>query len=331
MARRPQSDQLDQALTALLARREAPSSDLGPSLAPLLAIATELRHLPRERFKERLKAGLLAAPTRQGGKMSTASTPVREGFQTVMPYLLVRKPTGLIEFLKQAFGATEVMRGTGSAGGLHAEVRIGDSRVMMGGFEQEPPPDFEEMPTALHLYVEDADAVYRSALEAGATSLGEPADRDYGERSGFVKDPFGNHWYIATHKGPSAVPEGLRTVTPYLHARGAAGLIDFLERGLGAQEAARHQSPEGIVHHAKLRIGDSIVEMGEAQGPAQPMPTTFYVDVLDVDLGYERALQAGAGSVQLPADQFWGARTAAVKDPSGNVWYLVAPIEKAPR
>ena len=78
---------------------------------------------------------------------------------TVTPYLTVRRAEQLVEFVKQVFGANEVFRTTGSAGGLHAEVTIGESKLMIGGFES-----VEEIPTALHVYVPDADAVYQRAL-----------------------------------------------------------------------------------------------------------------------------------------------------------------------
>lgn len=78
---------------------------------------------------------------------------------------------------------------------MHAEVRIGDSRVMMG----EPPCGIQPIPACLHLYVEDTDAVYRRALAAGATSVREPADQFYGDRNAGVKDPSGNSWWITTH------------------------------------------------------------------------------------------------------------------------------------
>ena len=122
---------------------------------------------------------------------------IREGFHTVTPYLMVREAVNLVEFVKQAFGATELFRTTGSAGGLHAEVRIGDLMVMIGGggaWNGEP------MPAAIYLYMDDVDAVYKQALQAGATSITKPADQPYGDRVAGVKDPFGNVWYIATHK-----------------------------------------------------------------------------------------------------------------------------------
>ena len=83
-----------------------------------------------------------------------------------------------------------------SGGRIHAEVRIGDSMVMMG----DASPEWEPMPGSIHLYVDDADAAYKRALQAGATTLMEPADQDYGDRMAGAKDPFGNIWWIATPK-----------------------------------------------------------------------------------------------------------------------------------
>ena len=229
--------------------------------------------------------------------------------------------------MKQVFGGVEVFRTTGSAGGLHAEVTIGDSKLMIGGYES-----VEEMPTALHLYVPDADAVYQRALEAGATSLEEPVDQFYGDREAGVKDPTGNVWWIATHKlGPAGtyIPEGLRPVTPFLHPIGARRADRVYEsRLLAAEEISRYQSPEGMIHHAMVRIGDSMIEMGEAHGDAQPMPPALYMYVENLEETYERALKAGATSLQPPTDQAYGDRTAWVKDAWGNIWYLATPIGK---
>lgn len=248
---------------------------------------------------------------------------VRAGYQTITPYLTVQRAEQLVEFVKTAFGGVEVFRTIGSAGGLHAEVTIGNSKLMIGGYE-----GVEEKPTALHLYVPDADAVYQRALDAGGTSLEEPVDQFYGDREAGVKDPTGNVWWIATHKLGGAqtyIPEGLRPVTPFLHPVGAPALIEFMKQAFGAEEISREQSPEGMVHHAMVRIGDSMIEMGEAHGDAQPMPPALYMFVENVEANYERALSAGATSLQPPKDQSYG-RTAWVKDAWGNVWYLAAGI-----
>ncbi len=126
--------------------------------------------------------------------MTGTVKPIPDGYHTVTPYLIVREAAQLIEFVKQAFEATETFRGTGSAGGIHAEVRIGDSMMMIGGGGSSQP-----FPATLHLYVNDVDAVYARTLQAGATSIMEPADQPYGDRMAGAKDAFGNVWYIATH------------------------------------------------------------------------------------------------------------------------------------
>src|SRR5262249_1707041 len=94
----------------------------------------------------------------------------------------------------------------------------------------------------------------------------------------------------------------------------------------GAQELFRAQSPDGVIHHARIQVGDSIVEMGEAHGPYQPMPSTFYLYVPNVDAAYHQALQAGAHSLSEPADQDYGDRNAGVQDPFGNTWYISTHI-----
>lgn len=120
---------------------------------------------------------------------------IPEGYHTVTPYLLVEDVRALITFVKQAFDAVERGLHEGEDGRvMHAEVKIGNSIIMMGEPSEEWPP----MPCMLHLYVDDTDAVYNQALEAGATSVREPQDEFYGDRSGGVRDSFGNLWWMAT-------------------------------------------------------------------------------------------------------------------------------------
>ena len=246
----------------------------------------------------------------------------REGYHSVTPYITVQKAAELVDFVKQAFGATEVFRTTGSAGGLHCEVRIGESMVMIGGG-----PGMAERPTAIHLYVPDVDETFRRAIAAGATSLFEPADQPYGERSGAVEDASGNRWYIATTVVPlSQIDKDLHTVTLYFHPPKAQELIDFLTNAFGAQEIMRSDSGDGAIYHAKVRIGDSVIEMGDARYEGQSMPTAIYLYVDDVDATYEQALRAGGASVMPPADQPYGDRNAWVQDPFGNIWYIAATI-----
>jgi PhnB protein len=125
-----------------------------------------------------------------------AVKPIPDGFHTVTPYLVVSGAARLITFLQRAFDGKETVctnKPDGTIG--HAEVRIGDSTVMLG----EAGAEWKPMPCMIYLYVPDTGAVYRRALEAGATSIMEPADQFYGDRNAGVKDFCGNLWWIATH------------------------------------------------------------------------------------------------------------------------------------
>jgi len=125
-----------------------------------------------------------------------AVKPKPTGYHTVTPYLVVDDVASLIDFVRDAFDAVEKERMTHDDGSIrHAEVRIGDSMVMMGPASDQNPA----RPAMLHLYVDDVDATYAKALEAGATSIREPADEFYGDRSGGVKDANDILWWIATH------------------------------------------------------------------------------------------------------------------------------------
>ena len=122
--------------------------------------------------------------------------PIPEGYRTVTPCLIVKDAAKLLDFMRDAFDAKEMGRFDAPDGKVaHAEVKIGDSMVMIGEASEEFPP----IPTMIHLYVENVDAVYESALKAGATTVKELADQFYGDRSGSVKDAFGNQWWIGTH------------------------------------------------------------------------------------------------------------------------------------
>ncbi|HEV2986376.1 MAG TPA: VOC family protein, partial [Vicinamibacterales bacterium] len=241
------------------------------------SIATRKEDMSVDEMQRRMAAMEAQQPPRE------AATFIAKGFRTVTPYLVVEDAPALIEFTTRVFGAEETHRSAGSGGAIHAEVRIGDSMVMIGGGSEGRPSGRPSMPTALHVYVEDTDAAYARALDAGAASIGAPVDHEYGERGAGVKDRSGNVWYIATAKGERYVPAGLNAVNVYLHPRRADPVIKFMERAFGATGVEKYASPDGVVHHAHVTIGDSVVEMGEAQGPYQPMPTMFYLYVPNVE------------------------------------------------
>jgi PhnB protein len=121
--------------------------------------------------------------------------------------------------------------------------------------------------------------------------------------------------------------DGFHTVTPYLFADGAARLIDFLTEAFGAEVMSRKDRPDGAVMHAELRIGDSMVMVGESVSEFGSMPTSIYLYVPDCDTVYQRALAAGGTSVfdirNLPS----GERYGGVKDACGNIWWVATHVE----
>src|SRR5438477_1185684 len=327
------TERLDQAIEAMLRNPQGESPDVPePAISELLRVAVELRHLPRADFKARLKdelerETLMGTKAQSTQRNKPAQPAIREGFRTVTPYLVVPDVHEEIAFITSTFGAQGKVYGLGSAGGFHSEYRIGDSMLMIGGGGKGSKWTGTPVPLSLHVYVQDVDGVYQRAVQAGAISLMEPTEMEYGERGAGIEDAGGNHWYLATATGPTYIPEGLPNLMPYFHPIGAPKMIDFLRQAFAAEEIARHQSPDGIVHHAKIMIGDSIVEMGEAHGPWQPRPMHFMVYVDDCDAWYARAMKAeGAVSMGEPANAPYGGRTGTMKDPFDNVWYISSPI-----
>ena len=127
------------------------------------------------------------------------------------------------------------------------------------------------------------------------------------------------------------IPAGYRNVTPYLVNERVDRVMNFLRHAFGAVESfPPMKRPDGAVAHAEMRIGDTVVMMGEACGLSAPMPACFYVYVEDVDRSYRRALQAGGRPVCEPRDQFYGDRSAGVMDPGGNTWWIATHKEDVP-
>jgi PhnB protein len=122
--------------------------------------------------------------------------PVPKGYHTITPFFTVDKPGKFIDFVVAAFGATIVdVMATPEGHVMHAELKIGDSPIMIGG----PRGEWKPMPLQLYVYLADCDAVVAKAVAAGATVVTPAADQFYGDRNGSVKDPWGNLWCIGTH------------------------------------------------------------------------------------------------------------------------------------
>jgi uncharacterized glyoxalase superfamily protein PhnB len=149
--------------------------------------------------------------------MNQAVRPIPEGYRTVTPHLVCEQASEAIAFYKKAFGAIEIARLPGPDGKImHAELRIGDSPIMLAQdfpeFGSLGPLALKGTPVVIHLYVEDADAVWARALDAGARPTMPLSDMFWGDRYGQVVDPFGHRWSIATHKQdltPEQIMEGM--------------------------------------------------------------------------------------------------------------------------
>src|SRR5215471_18598706 len=349
-ARRSPTEQLDQAVEATMA--EATPPRVNPGITALLEIGSELRGLPRQEFKMQLKARLKksALPT-----PSKAPSPARRRHGIATPYLMIRDASRAIDFYKRAFGATELSRMADPSGHIaHAEIKISGAPIMIA---DEEPRYFNMSPESLggssafvHIYVNDIDAFARRAERGGAKVLEPVQDHPYGDRGAKFQDPFGHVWMVATHlrdvsaqelerqwKESQKVvepadadtrPEGYHSVTPYLQVNDAAKLIDFLQRAFDAEEIMRVNQPDGTIGHAQMRVSGSMIELADASDQFKPTPTAIWLFVDNVDAVYQRALDAGATSINAPVDQDYGNREGSVKDPFGNHWYIATPFEQ---
>jgi PhnB protein len=308
-------ERLDEAIDAILAGEARRVTE--PELAMLALVAADLRGLPDPQFKRELKGRILPM---------TTATEVRipEGLHTVTPYLAGEGAAKLIDFMERAFGAKVEARHPRPDDPekiMHSEILIGDSRIELGDVENSADARRFE----LHLYVDDADAVYEKAIAAGARSLHAPTDQPYGDREAGIEDPMGNYWYIATH-GKEVRPEGFRWITPFFHASRAAEFIAFLKAAFGAKEKEVVMSPQGTVTYATFVIGDSPIELASSHGEWQPMPAAMHLFVDDADRVYQRALDAGAQVLFAPVDQPYGQRVGGVVDGEGNRWYIATVL-----
>lgn len=165
--------------------------------------------------------------------MASQAKPIPDGFHTVTTHLVIRGAAKAIDFYKKAFGAQELHRMPMPGPGdrlMHAAIKIGDSIIMladefpeMGGLS---PLSLKGTPVGLHLYVTDADASFKRALDAGATVKMPIMDQFWGDRYGVVTDPFGHQWSIATHK---------RDMTPQEMEKAGAEAMAKMCQPAGAQ------------------------------------------------------------------------------------------------
>jgi PhnB protein len=128
------------------------------------------------------------------------------------------------------------------------------------------------------------------------------------------------------------IPDGYRTVTPYILVENAEKLMEFLQKAFDASEIKGFSMADGTVAHSEVRLGDSVIMLAEAKGDEyRPTLSGIHLYVEDCDVVYKRALEAGAVSIMQPMDQLYGDRSAAVKDQFGNYWWIATHIEDLPK
>lgn len=137
--------------------------------------------------------------------------PIPDGYHSVTPYLAIKGAAEAIEFYKKAFGATELFRMEHEGKIGHAEIKIGDSPLMLADEHPEmghlSPKTLGGSPVGLMIYVDDVDTIFNRAIESGAVQLKPLQDQFYGDRSGTLTDPYGHVWTVATHKEDVAPEE----------------------------------------------------------------------------------------------------------------------------
>jgi PhnB protein len=221
MAERSIIDQLDDAVSALLANREPAATEANRELAELVAVARELRGLPSEQFRAALRDQLGGKDNMSAPANQIESTP--QPSITLSPHLCYRDAAAAIEFYKRAFGATEVMRLTEPSGKIgHAELQIGNASFSLS----DEYPDYDAISAEtlggsaikLHLQVPDVDEFVARAVAAGATLTRPVSDEFYGDRVGQFKDPFGYGWAIATHQRDVSVDDMQKSLDEWADA-----------------------------------------------------------------------------------------------------------------
>ncbi len=267
---------------------------------------------------------------KQGGFPTAppAVKPIPEGFHTLTQYLAVKGAAPLIDFFKEAFGATEAFRvpRPGTQLIMHAQLRIGDSILELADATEE----FGARVVANILHVDDVDAVYQRALKAGGTSLSTPREQPYGDREAGVKDLAGNQWYLTAIRKTGHRTEDTRAILPHLSLVGAAEFVEFAKRAFGAEEASMHKAPDGKVVHARLRIGDSILAVGEASDERAALPAALHMYVPNVDAVYAAAVREGAKVLRPLRDEPYGDRAASLQDAFGNLWFPSTHVKDVP-
>lgn len=288
-------------------------------------ISTRKEEMSAAEMQRRLDA-FMESQTSATAEGEKKVNPIREGFKTITPYLVISGAARWIDFMKGVFEAEEKFR-TGPPGTetiMHAELKIGDSMIEVADAN----PQYPAMPSTLSIRASDPDAMFSRAIAAGAEAIEPMTDKEYGTRAGIVRDVSGNSLFIFAPLPGDKLFINLRSITPHLYADNGSRLIAFLRDAFGGEEVYRAQLPDGSIPHAQIRIGDSLIVLAGATGRGEhpARPTSLHLYVPNTDALYEQALRAGAESIQPPTDQPYGDRSAGVRDPFGNLWFIATHV-----
>lgn len=201
-----------------------------------------------------------------------------------------------------------------------------------GGAGQDMPDGESPQPggwNRLQLAVDDLSSFYADLKEKGASFRNEITEGKGGKQV-LLQDPSGNLIELfesARKKSVQPIPEGFHTVTPYILADDATGLIEFIKVAFDGEVEYMMKSDDGKIRHSTVRIGNSPIMISSGNEEYTPMPCMLHLYVKDVDSIYKQAVNAGGQSLREPTDEFYGDRSAGIKDNWGNQWWLATHIE----
>ncbi len=201
-----------------------------------------------------------------------------------------------------------------------------------GGAGQEMPDGQMPEPggwNRIQLNVRNLESLYADLKEKGASFRNEIVEGKGGKQV-LLQDPAGNPVELFEPIESEAVrpiPEGYHTITPYLIVNDAQAFIDFLKDAFNARVKSMMKSDDGMVRHSALQIGDSHLMVSSSTEEYKPNTSMLHLYVRDVDSTYEQALQAGGESLRAPTDEFYGDRSAGIRDKWGNQWWMATHIE----
>src|SRR5258708_8959196 len=332
-------EQLNKAVDVMLSRADGNLGRVEAAMKPLARIAADLRALPRENFKERLKSQL-----QQGRTLMSVAEPVVPSRSTRivgMPHITVKNAAEAIAFYEKALGAVETFRFEVGGQIPHAEIRIGETIFGISGEWIEggrlSAETWGHSPVSFRIHVPDVDSFAARAVAAGMKVKMPLSNQFYGYREGNFVDPFGYTWNLVTVKeemsvaemhrrmqgltagpeggpkpapdvevrqGVNPIPPGYSTVTAYLVAQDANAVIDFVKRTFAGEEIFRSVGSAGG-YHVEMRVEDSMLMIGGGGGggsrEGESIPSPFHVYVRDCDSAQQRALPTSRKSRDRPS------------------------------